>query len=191
MNEANMVQCKACGGSGKWQVKIATTDQVRSEPCERCWGNGSEVTPSQAATQQRYLDALLSGAADPLLYLAGPIASAPYLWYDRAIAYADDLRCFLREDKITAQVFVPHVCVPVHERHPREPEEWLAFDGAILARADALIVLPRPFMNGQPTHSDGRAAEFQLCRGMGIPVLYDYAEIVEFVRGFGERNGDT
>lgn len=184
-----MEQCKACSGSGKWRVKIAMTDQVRSEPCERCWGNGSEVTAHQAATQQRYLDALLSGAADPLLYLAGPIAVAPRVWYSNAIAYAHRLHDQFKEDKITAQVFVPHVCVPVHERHPREPEEWLAFDGAILARADALIVLPRPAMDSQPTHSDGRAAEFQLCRGMGIPILYNYAEIFEFIRGFQERNG--
>jgi hypothetical protein len=67
---------------------------------------------------------------------------------------------------------------------PHEPDFWYAYDLALLARCDAMFVIPN---SKQTVASTGVQNEIAFCEEHAIPVIYTYRAVDYFRELWKER----
>jgi Domain of unknown function (DUF4406) len=94
----------------------------------------------------------------PLVYVAGPVTSAPLENTHAALVFGAGLI----DTGLVAPV-MPHLTCFWQMVTPRSYETWLAYDAEILRRCDALLRLPGA--------SPGADREVELARRMQLPIF--------------------
>lgn len=77
-----------------------------------------------------------------------------------------------------AAPYCPHWSIFQDMLFHREYEDWMTLDFEIIKRCDALIR-----MNGK---SDGADREVDLATELGIPVFYNYPDVVVFIKEWAQ-----
>ena len=99
----------------------------------------------------------------PLVYVAGPITSAPFA----SVRQANDAFTWLRS--IGCVPFCPQFSVVSEMVTDRHYEEWMAYDFDVIENCAALLALPGD--------SPGRDSEVEFANKLGLPVfLFDTTE---------------
>jgi nucleoside 2-deoxyribosyltransferase len=104
----------------------------------------------------------------PLVYVAGYYSANP--------AHGTREACDAFEKILSYDVvpLVPHMSLLLDIVHPHDADFWYEYDLALLARCDAMFVIP----NSRPTiESTGVHNEIAFCEAHGIPVVYTYRAI--------------
>lgn len=101
----------------------------------------------------------------PMVYLAGPITSAPMANTHAAVKVASELL-----DSGVVIPFVPHLSNLWDMIRPRPYESWMAYDFDVIEHCDGLVRIPG--------ESAGADREVDHAESLGLPVFYDVDAVV-------------
>ena len=101
------------------------------------------------------------------IYVAGPYTKNDVILnIRRAIEVGDTLR------NMGHVPFIPHMTYAWHMQYPHDIEFWYKYDLEWLKKCDALFRIAG--------ESKGADDEETLARKLGMPVFYDYKEVVKY-----------
>jgi len=104
----------------------------------------------------------------PMIYVAGYYSANP--------AHGTREACDAFEKLLSYDVvpLVPHMSLLLDTVHPHDADFWYEYDLALLARCDAMFVIPNSDLTREST---GVQNEIAFCEAHGIPVVYTYRAI--------------
>ena len=115
----------------------------------------------------------------PLVYVAGYYSANPAHGTREA---CDAFQKLLSYDVVP---LVPHMSLLLDIVHPHDADFWYEYDLALLARCDAMFVIPNSDLTIEST---GVRNEITFCEAHGIPVIYTCSVLDIWARLWNKRS---